>query len=203
MKTERRPYRMQARATAAEGTRARILDAAIESFLAGWYDEVTLRDVAAGAEVALQTVVNHFGTKEELFSAGVEALHERVEAERGAATPGDLDGALSILVEHYEATGDAAIRALAFEDRIPAMKPVLARGRQSHRAWVERIFAATLAEFPAGAERRRVLAAHVAALDVYVWKLLRRDLGLGRAATIAVMRGLVTGLDQSQQRRTP
>jgi AcrR family transcriptional regulator len=152
--------------------------------------------------VALQTVVNHFGTKEQLFSAGVEAFHERVAMQRGAATPGDLDETLRILMEHYEATGDAAIRALALEDRVPALKPVLARGRAYHRTWVERIFAAALAELPAGAERRRALAAHVAALDVYVWKLLRRDLGLGRAATIAAMRDLVSGLDQSQHRRT-
>lgn len=193
---------MQARAAAAEETRARIVEAAIELFLAGWYDEVTLRDVAAQAGVALQTVVNHFGTKEQVFSAGVQTLHGRIEARRDAATPGDLDGALSVLVEHYEATGDGAIRALALEDRVPALQPVLARGRRFHRAWVERIFAATLAEVPAGPERRRALAAHIAALDVYVWKLLRRDLGLSRAATIAVMRDIVTGLDHSQRRRT-
>ncbi len=192
---------MQARAATTEQTRARIMDAATESFLAGWYDEVTLRDVAAQAGVALQTVVNHFGTKEQLFSEGVEALHERIETQRAAATPDDLDGALSILVQHYEVTGDAAIRALALEDRVPALKPVLTGGRQSHRAWVERIFAATLADVPSGAQRRRALAAHIAALDVYMWKLLRRDLGLSRAATTAAMRDLVTGLDQSQHRR--
>lgn len=202
MKTERRPYRLGARAAATEETRARIVDAAIEVFLAGWYDEVTLRDVAARAGVALQTVVNHFGTKEELFSSGVQTLHARIEARRDAATPDDLDGALAVLVKHYEATGDGAIRALALEDRVPALRPVLARGRRFHRAWIERIFAATLAEVPAGPQRRRALAAHVAALDVYVWKLLRRDLGLGQAATITVMRDLVTGLDPSPRRRT-
>jgi len=192
---------MEARATATAETRARIVDAAIESFLAGWYDEVTLRDVAAQAGVALQTVVNHFGTKEQLVSASVEALHDRIQTQRDAAMPDDLDGALAILVQHYETTGDAAIRALALEDRVPALKPLLAGGRKSHREWVERIFAAPLAELPAGAERKRALAAHIAALDVYVWKLLRRDLGLSRAATTAAMRDLVTGLDQSQHRR--
>ena len=84
---------------------------------------------------------------------------------------------------------------------MPALQPLLAGGRKSHREWVERIFAAPLAELPAGAERKRALAAHIAALDVYVWKLLRRDLGLSRAATTAAMRDLVTGLDQSQHRR--
>jgi AcrR family transcriptional regulator len=193
---------MQVRAAAAQQTRERIVDAAVELFLARWYDEVTLRDVASNSGVALQTVVNHFGSKDQLVAAGVERLHARVETQRGAATPDDLEGALSILVEHYELTGDAAIRALAMEERVPALRPVLDRGRRFHREWVERIFASALAGLPAGLNRERGLAARVAALDVYVWKLLRRDLGLNPAATAQVMRDLVVGLDQPNQGRT-
>jgi AcrR family transcriptional regulator len=197
MKTERRPYRMGARAAAAEATRTKIVEAAIKAFLATWYDEVTLRHVADEAGVALQTVVNHFGTKEQLFAAGVEALHPRIEALRNTATADDLDAAVAIVVEHYEATGDGIIRALAMEDRVPALEPVLARGRRFHRAWVERVFAAQLARVPGGAPRRRALAAYIAALDVYVWKRLRRDVGLSRADTVAVMRDLVAGLGRT------
>jgi len=199
MKTERRPYRMRARAAATEETRTKIVEAAIKAFLAGWYDEVALRHVADEAGVALQTVVNHFGTKEQLFAAGVETLHARIEALRDTATPDDLDAAVAVVVDHYETTGDGMIRALAMEDRVPALKPVLARGRRFHRAWVERVFAAPLANAPAGAPRRRALAAHIAALDVYVWKRLRRDIGLSRADTVAAMRDLVAGLEQTNK----
>jgi AcrR family transcriptional regulator len=194
---------MQSRAAAAQKTRERIVDAAVELLLTRWYDEVTLREVASSSGVALQTVVNHFGSKDQLVADGVERLHARVETQRGAATPDDLEGALSILVEHYELTGEAAIRALAMEERAPALRPVLDRGRRFHRAWVERIFASELAGLPAGPDRERALAARVAALDVYVWKLLRRDLGLSPAATAQVMRDLVVGLDQPNQRRAP
>ncbi len=197
MKMQGRPYRMGARAAATEETRTKIVEAAIKAFLAGWYDEVTLRRVAEDAGVALQTVVNHFGTKEQLVAAGVDVLHTRVEALRDTAAAGDLDAAVAVVVDHYEATGDAIIRALAMEDRVPALKPVLARGRRAHRAWVERVFAARLARLPAGAPRRRALAAHIAALDVYVWKRLRRDVGLSRVDTVAVMRDLVAGLDHT------
>jgi AcrR family transcriptional regulator len=192
---------MQVRAVAAQETRERIVDAAVDLLLTRWYDEVTLRDVAGSSAVALQTVVNHFGSKERLVAEGVERLHARVETQRGAATPDDLEGALSILVEHYELTGEAAIRALAMEERVPALRPVLDRGRRFHRAWVERIFASALAGLSAGPERERALAARVAALDVYVWKLLRRDLGLSPAATAQVMRDLVVGLDKPTQGR--
>jgi AcrR family transcriptional regulator len=146
--------------------------------------------------------VNHFGSKDQLVAEGVDRLHARVEAQRGAATPDDLERALSILVEHYELTGDAAIRALAMEERVPALRPVLDRGRRFHREWVERIFASALARSPAGPDRDRALAAHVAALDVYVWKLLRRDLGLSPAVTAKVMHDLAVGLDRPEQRRT-
>ena len=133
MKTERRPYRMRARAAATEETRTKIVEAAIKAFLAGWYDEVALRHVADEAGVALQTVVNHFGTKEQLFAAGVETLHARIEALRDTATPDDLDAAVAVVVDHYETTGDGMIRALAMEDRVPALKPVSARLRPMSR----------------------------------------------------------------------
>lgn len=194
---------MQARAAAAQQTRERIVDAAVELFLTRWYDEVTLRDVASSSGVALQTVVNHFGSKDQLVAEAVDRLHARVEAQRGAATPDDLEGALSILVEHYELTGDAAIRALAMEERVPALHPVLDRGRRFHRAWVERIFASALARPATGPQHERALAARVAALDVYVWKLLRRDVGLSPAATAQVMHALVVGLDRPNRGWTP
>jgi len=194
MKAERRVYRSEARAAAADETRSKIVEAAIEAFLAGWYDEVTLRQVADRAGVALQTVVNHFGSKEQLFAAGVDTLQPRIEALRNTAPVDDLDAAVTVVVDHYEVTGDAIIRALAMEDRVPALKPILTRGRRFHRAWVERVFAAPLAEVPSGAPRRRAVAAYVAALDVYVWKRLRRDLRLSRADTVAVMQSLAAGL---------
>src|SRR6516165_4383111 len=42
-----------------------------------------------------------------------------------------------------------------------------------------------------GGQRALMLNALVAATDVYVWKLLRRDRGVGRAAAEAVVRRLV------------
>ena len=194
METERRAYRLGARAAAVDKTRSKIVEAAIDAFLAGWYDEVTLRQVANDAGVALATVVNHFGTKEQLFAAGVDTLQPRIEALRDTATPDDLSAAVAIVVAHYEATGDAIIRALAMEDRVPALAPVLARGRRFHRVWVERVFAPLLADVPSGTCRRRAVAGYVTALDVYVWKRLRRDLGLSRVDTVAVMQDLAAGL---------
>src|SRR4051812_1280608 len=170
MKTERRAYRMTARAESAAATRDRIIDAAIEQFLAAWYDEVTLAGIARTAGVSQQTVVNHFGSKERLLEQAID----RWGPDRSRSGEGG-DPVLRVL-EDYERGGDAMVRLLALGGRVPAVAPFLARGRAGHRAWVERAFADRLPAEP-GPARERAIDGHVAALDVYLWKLLRRDLG--------------------------
>ena len=173
---------MQARAAAAEATRSRILAAAHEQFLTRWFDEVTLQDVAREAGVSAQTVINHFGGKEGLFLAVGDVVSEEIRARRTVA-PGDAAGAVEAIVDDYEVTGDAVVRALALEERIPALRPLMARGRTEHRAWIVELFG----------EGARVPALLVAT-DVQTWKHLRRDQGLDRAATVAAMRRLVDGV---------
>ena len=173
-----RAYDMRSRDASVRTTRERIVDAACELFLAHWYDDVTLALIAEHAGVSGQTVINHFGGKEPVFAAAIERLGEEVENRRYRATPGDVDGALAALLEDYEITGDAVIRLLAVEERLPAVQPPVARGREGHRAWLETMFGAVTPEL-------------LVATDVYTWKLLRRDQGLSPDETAAVMRRLV------------
>lgn len=189
---------MSARAAATEVTRERIVDAAVEAFSARWYDEVTIRGVAIDAGVALQTVRNHFATKDELFLAAIERIDASIKSVRGTVTPGDVDGAISILVEDYERTGDLNIRLLAVEPRIKVVQPVMAQGRAAHQAWVEHAFADALVGLR-GKVRERRIAQLVAVTDVFTWKLLRRDRGLGRDQTISAMRELVLALHDKMQ----
>ena len=190
---------MAARAAATELTRERIVAAAQEAFMTQWYDDVTLRAVAADAGVALQTVLNHFPTKETLCAAANERLARSIEAARWQVGPGDLDAALATLVDDYERTGDSSLRMLAVEERVPAVKPWIALGRRGHEAWVETMFAAALTGLE-GACRARRLAQLVAVTDVYTWKLLRRDKGLSRDETVAAMRELVAALHARSER---
>lgn len=184
---------MTTRAAAAEATRERIVGAASDLFAVEYYDEVTLRRVALAAGVALQTVVNHFGTKEELLSAVVARFSSEIATRRDRAVPGDVRAAVTALVGDYEITGDPTLRALAIEDRVAAVRPAIAQGRASHRAWVERVLAAALEDL-GGRLRRRRLAQLVTVTDVYAWKLLRRDHGLSRAETITAMTEMVQAL---------
>jgi AcrR family transcriptional regulator len=184
---------MDARATAAQATRDRILDIAYTLFLERWYDEVTLRDLAKEAGVALQTVVNHFGTKENLFFAVAERFSASIAETRGGVLPDDIAGAAAALVADYEQTGDTNLRMLALEERVPAVAEGLAMGRRNHREWVERTFPATLSGLR-GTQRRRCFAELLSITDVLTWKLLRRDHGLSRAQTADAIRELLEAL---------
>jgi AcrR family transcriptional regulator len=191
-----RTYRMSVRAAAAEATRERIVDVAHAHFTERYFDEVTLRGIAADAGVALQTVRNHFSSKDELFMAAVRRIQESIDSARFSVAPGDVAAAISVLVDDYERNGDANLRLLAVEDRVPIVQPVMAEGRDGHQAWVEHVFADALAGLRGKARTRR-RAQLVVATDVYAWKLLRRDKGLDVGETKKAMRELVAALQHS------
>jgi AcrR family transcriptional regulator len=178
-----REYDMSSRSQSVEATRRTILDAATEMFLARWYEDVTLTDIARYAGVSGQTVINHFGGKEQLFGAVVEHGSAHVVAHRFAVEPGDVQAAIEALVDDYDRNGDATIRMLQQEARLPVLRPAIELGRTGHRRWVETVFL-----------RPDLAMELVVATDVYAWKLLRRDNGLDRDATIAAMRRTVEAL---------
>lgn len=184
---------MSTRTAAVGVTRERILQAACDAFLHGWYDNVALRDIAAAAGVALQTLVNHFGNKEALFGAAADRISDTISTLRWEVAVGDVEGAATTLVDDYEQTGDFTLRTLAIEERVPVVRPLLAAGRGGHQEWVEHVFAAALTGLRP-AERKRRVAQLVVATDVFTWKLLRRDKELSREQTIIAIRELVEAL---------
>ncbi len=192
---------MSTRAAAAEATRERIVAAAQDAFMNQWYDDVTVRGIAAAAGVALQTVLNHFPSKEALCAAANERLAGSIESARWRVTPGDISGAIKTLVDDYERTGDASLRMLAVEERVPAVQPWIALGRKGHQDWCEEMFASALDGLTCR-QRVRRLAQLVVATDVYTWKLLGRDKGLSRSETITAMRELVVALHQRDREET-
>lgn len=189
-----RSYRMVARAEAAARTQRQIVEAALLLYMERDFEQVTLEDVAARAGVTVRTVLRRFGSKETLLDAVAEAGNQAIEERRGNVPPGDVAGAIRCAVGDYELYGDAIMRLLSQEDRISAFAPIAEHGRRLHREWVERTFAPQLSRCQAAARRRR-LAQLIAITDVYMWKLLRRDLRLGRTATAEALAEMVDGLE--------
>ncbi|WP_445189957.1 TetR/AcrR family transcriptional regulator [Pseudonocardia sp. Cha107L01] len=160
--------------------------------------EIVLADVAERAGVSVQTVLRHFGSRNELFEHAQARQVEAVRAER--ATPvGDVAAAVDTIVTFYDRIGNWSLRLQAQEHNDALTRRTIERGRRIHRDWVEEVFAPQLAD---RADREELVDLLVIATDVLTWKILRRDTGLDHASTCKRMRRLVTAVLQEPAHRT-
>jgi len=85
----------------AETTRSRILEAALNLFRERGFDQTTMRDIAAAADVAIGAAYYYFESKEALVMAFYQeaniAMHERIEAALDRKT--DLKARLRAVVD--------------------------------------------------------------------------------------------------------
>ena len=181
---------MTARAAASEATEQRIRAAAGQLFGELPYDQVSLQAVAARAEVTVQTVLRRFSSKDDLFAAASEWMTSHIRDERDDVAAGDVHGAVTGTIDTYERWGDQILNLLAQEQRTPAIRALTDYGRRHHYAWVERVFGPLLTDLDQ-AERAQRIAQLIAVVDLYVWKVLRRDLGMTRTQTEAAVMDLV------------
>ena len=187
---ERRSYRMGARAEAAKATGERILKAVAELFLEHYYDELSLDRIAERAGVTVQTLIRRFASKEALVAAAALHLTEQVVTQRNQAPVGDVGGAIENLLDHYEAVGRLVLRLLQ-QEHVPTLARIAAGGRKVHRRWVARTLGPLVVDLPVE-ERRMRLDQLTVVTDVYMWRLLRLDLGRSRAHVQRSLVDLVT-----------
>ncbi|HEX4280638.1 MAG TPA: helix-turn-helix domain-containing protein [Solirubrobacteraceae bacterium] len=171
---------MTTRAEAAAATGERLLSAAWRHFATRPYEEVRLRSIATEAGVSAQTLHDRFGSKEELFTAAYAWFGRQEVAERPATPTDDVPSAVTQLYDRYEEHGQAVLRMLSQEERIPAVHQMTEAGRAYHRHWAATTFAPRLRGLRGKARERR-LTAIVVATDLLVWKLLRHDMQHDRA----------------------
>jgi AcrR family transcriptional regulator len=184
---------MVARAAAAARTQERILEAVIGLASERFLEDIDLEEIARRAGVTVQTVLRRFGNRQALLEAAVQRGEEAVEGPRRQVRSGDIEGAARRVVADYDRFGETIMRWLAQEERVPMLRSIVTRGREAHHAWVERVFAPQLTR-RRGLAQRRLRAQLIAVTDVYTWKLLRRDLCLGRAETERAITELIRAL---------
>lgn len=175
-----RGYQQKARAAAAEASTRRIVEAFLKRAESEWFDKVRLEDVAADAGVTVQTVIRKFGNKSRLLEVAHRHMGESV-AVRRQVIPGDVSSAIDALTRDYEEAAPLILRLLDQEQMHPVLKPTLDAGRRGHREWLANTFAQKLDALPPG-RRQVTLDALVVAADIYVWKLVRLDMGRPVAA---------------------
>ncbi len=184
-----RTYDMSRRSVQTEQTVERIVDATEKLVAAGPMADITLSAIANDAGVTVQTVLRHMGSREGCLEAVGRRVEARVHLQRGHTRPGDVSAAVTELVDHYEAEGALVLNLLGQEDSAPAgAARAVAEGRAFHRDWVLRCFGPMMPD-----STQATVDTVVAATDIYVWKLIRRDLGRSRAATEAIINRLVRG----------
>ena len=185
-----RAYVQSVRAQQTADTEARIVEEAERLFSTEPFDRVTLASIAGAAGVTIPTVQRRFGNKDGVFAAVADRVRERVDRQR--STRGDLRTCIRELVDHYEQEGRLMWHMLRQEQDVPLLQDALPEARAVHRRWVETVFAAVLE--PRDARQRRArIDALVAATDLFVWKLLRIDLGRSRVEVEAAMLALAGG----------
>jgi AcrR family transcriptional regulator len=189
-----RAYDMTKRSDAAQGTRRRIAEAALALFKERDYDDVSLNEIARAAGVSHQTVLNHCESKAGVLLAAGELFSEEIRDLESDAVAGDVTSVVHTTCVRYEVLGDANARWAAMGTRAPEVAEGLARGRLGFQAWLAEMLGDLLPGDDDPDERRRVLLGLHAALDVFTWKLLRRDLGLSQQQTEAQLTDLVLGV---------
>jgi AcrR family transcriptional regulator len=170
-----RPYRMTARAEAAERTGERIMDAMLDRYAAVPYDRLRLEDVAAGAEVTVQTVIRRFGSKHGLLAATIEREFARLAADRAATLGESPRSTLHSLVDYYERHGALILKMYAEAHQAPGVPELAERARAYHVGWCREAFAAALGDTVDATTRTRRLAQVVAVCDATTWRILRFD----------------------------
>jgi AcrR family transcriptional regulator len=184
---------MELRASKAAQTEERILEAVQNLWLELPYHEITLEKVAERACVTVRTLLRKFESKEGLFIAGIEHEEAISILSRNEDPSRPISETLASLLDEYEQLGDASIRTIMASDSVPMARKILQKARNVHKVWCEKIFAAYL---PAKKSANYAVRLHafISVTEFYLWKLLRRDIGLSQEETYKVFKDMIEGL---------
>lgn len=200
MNSEKPVYDNTNRQLEAEKTRQAIILAVARLWEKHSFRDITLQLVAQEAGVTTRTILRKFGSREGLFNEALSREAARISAERGKATPGDVEETLKVLLRSYESMGDAAIRNIYLEPELEIAQKIGDSGRRIHREWCMRMFAPFLPD--AGhREYETALASYIAATEFYLWKLLRKDMRCTEKQTFTVFRNLIVGLINTEKKK--
>ena len=174
----RRRYRSQLRGQQAAATKQAVVDAASELFAANGWAATGMRDVAAAAGVAIETVYSHFASKRGLLLAVADAavvgddapvpLAERADflAIGQGRRPARIEAAARLLTAVQVRTAAVAVLLREAAPNDAEIAELLRATRERQRVDVGRAVEMILGRAPAAAERDGVWA--IASPEVYL-----------------------------------
>lgn len=190
---EKQTYDNSKRLKEAEKTRHEIIKAFGRLWNRYSINDITLEMIAEEAGMTTRTIMRKFGSKKGLLTESLPILADQIESERRETKVGDIDGILQALLSSYEIMGEAAIRTICLEPDLEIARKIGQKGRELHRKWCTEMFAPYLPEHHSP-EFDVQLNAFIAATEIYLWKLMRKDLKLNKEQTLAIFKNLVEGL---------
>ena len=190
---KKRAYSGRVQAEVAALTRQRIIEASLIIFDERAEQNTTLQQIAKKAGVTVQTILRHFGSREQLArEVGQEAFRLAMRP-RSEVAIGDMAQAMHALVESYEMSGTRILRGLVIEAQDAQMHEIIEIARNYHRDWLRRIFAPFLVDREEQ-EQAEILVELYVTTDTYTWHLLRSDCHLSREQTEKTMQKMVEAL---------
>jgi len=193
MKIEKRTYNNAKRAEGASNSKSQIMAAVGKLWTTHSLTDITLDLVAKEAGVTTRTIMRKFGSKEKLFEESLAHDAASTSSDRNQATVGDIDSILNTLLANYEAMGDAALRTIYLEPEMEIARMIGEEGRKQHREWCANMFAPFLPD-QNNPQYEILLTAFIASTEIYLWKLLRKDMNKSKEETAEVFRRMLNGL---------
>ncbi|SRR5258708_32065988 len=189
----KRAYRGRIQAEVAALTAQRIIEAGLALFDEQWGETITLEQIAERADVTVQTLLRHFGSKERLSDAVSQEAFRLSQQQLSEPPAGDIGSIAAGLVVYYDASGKRILRGLAQEQRYPELHRIIDVARASHWAWLERAFAPFLAPLDIPA-RARLLAQLFTLTGAYTWHMLRHECSLSSEETVQALQEMLAAL---------
>lgn len=193
MKSTKQAYDNTNRSKKAEETRLAIMKALAQLWADFPINEITLEMIAGEAGVTTRTILRKFGSKEGLLEASLEKDPAEIDSARKQARVGDVDHILETLLSNYEKIGDAALRTIYLEPELEIARRIGEKGRTVHREWCERVFSPFLPETDNPTYEIQ-LNSFIAVTEIYLWKLLRKDLQLSYKKTFSIFKNMIVSL---------
>ena len=193
MKSQRSTYNNTNRQLKAEETKLSIIKAWGRLWAKYSINEITLEMIAEEADVTTRTILRKFGSKEGLMIDSLSYDPAEISNQRDLAKPGDIDDILNTLLSSYEQMGDAAIRTINLESELEIARKIGKKGRIQHRNWCIKVFAPYLPD-PKSPDYEINLTSFIAVTEIYLWKLMRRDLKYSKNRTFSVFKNMIEGV---------
>ena len=193
MNNKKHTYDNSKRLIDAENTKIEIIKAFGTLWSSYSIKDITLEMVAKEAGVTTKTILRKFESKGGLTNESLSYLAAEIESERTLTRVGGIDDVLKALLSNYEKMGEAAIRTINLESELEIARQIGAKGRAVHRDWCKRMFASYLPDVRS-IDYEIQLTSFIAATEIYLWKLMRKDLKLSKQTTFLIFKNLVEGL---------